>query len=247
MDKKKNFHKLINGTYTYYQEGKAYSEESFRVFHELDENYHVFETETMTRLHTGELLKLEVEYQVNQKFLPEVVTLKKTIGKTLVREVFTCNWTDHYLLYEIVTPDGVKKQKKEISGLYQISTPTVGLSLICTHGRKMNLYGRTRYVFVVSNNNWKYETPIEENDVYLELASNDPIPFTLKGKNLSGKKYNMYKHDSSDCFDEDPVVFYASKYFSIPYLVEIGDDIRIEVNNLSYNEPVNYNENGNKI
>jgi hypothetical protein len=242
--RKGNFHKLINGTYTYYNKGKTYSEESFRVFMEVEEKFHIFESETMTRLHTGELLKLEVEYVLNKKHLPETVTLKKTIGKTLVREVFNCNWTNHFLSYEIHTPQGLRRQKKEMSGLYHISTPTACLSLICTFSRNMNLYGRTRYVYAVSNNTWEFKQPMTEEDFYIELASNDPIPFSLKGKSMSGKKYQMYKHDSSDNINEEPVIFYASKYLGIPYLVQIGEDIRIEINNLNYKEPSKFDDNG---
>lgn len=239
-----NFHKILNGTYTYYQEGRTYSEEAFRVYKELDKDFLIFESETMTRLHTGELLKLEVEYILNNKYLPEEVILKKTIGKTLVNERFLCNWKDHHLTYSIVTPEGRKVQKKEMSGLYHISTPTACLSLVCIYSRNMNIYGRTRYVYAVSQNNWKFEKPIDEEDFYLELANNDPIPFTLKGKSLSGKQYKMYKHDSADCVDENPVVFYASKYYGIPYLVQIGEDIRIEINHLNYDKPVNFDDAG---
>lgn len=227
-----NYIKILQGKYNYTSQNKIYSEENFKIFKEEDRklNY-VFKSEILSRVKTGEFLKIYVTYRVNQHFDPINVEIERLMGQKESFEKFqidpkTKNY--HYILKGI---DSTETYDKIISSRPHIATPSFLTSMLMTNQKRLDPVQRTTYTIVTSNNVWNFEEPFREKTIIAELQSLEPKDIIVNKKSLKATHCKLL-HENQGTSTASGHDIYLSKHFNIPYLGVFSDDLRIEIDHL---------------
>ena len=230
--KNPEYSKIAEGNYSYYLDEKPYSEETFLVYKHPDNETYLFLTEVISRLESGELLRINTSYELSPQYVPLEVIVTKMVGTTTVTETYRYMRVDHKINYLFHSESENKGMDKDVAGNFSISTPAFATSTLCLLQRSLNALGRTKYNMILTPNDWSVKGPLFDEGVYFEQKASGYQKKTIKGKELEGKVYNMFKHDITDNKKEDPLEFFCSKHFNIPYQIKIPGGIRIEINKL---------------
>ena len=230
----KNAEIILDGTYQYFEKDVNYSHENFKLVYLPDEqNYHIY-AEVLSRIETGEFLKILVRYEMNSQFLPEFVRIEKSIGNKYALETYEIDSTNLELKYGFQNSQSTQEYKRAISAKHYITSPAVSTSAIFTLSKKFDATGRTPVILIGSDNEWTYAGPPTEKMVYADFKARDMADFKLRGNALSASLLCLYEHDSSHADLEDPVELYLSKHYSIPYKLSNGD-LKVEISKLKKN------------
>lgn len=225
--------KLIEGKYNYYQNGQSYCEEHFKLFREeKKQGAYTFQVELLSRVETGEFLKVYVDYELNHAFEPKNLRVKRSLGGIKSAERFQVDLKDKKVKYTFTTNDETKEYEKTLSGRFHISAPAFCTSMIMTQAYKIDPVHRTSYDVLSSSNLWTYEGPFEENTIYVELMSLDPKTITIHDKELQASLCNIFAQDKTAKSQGEGYPIYLSKYYQIPYMAEFPDGIKVEIENL---------------
>lgn len=229
-----NVNILLEGSYFYFEKGVNYSQENFKLIQQSDkQNYQVL-SEVLSRIETGEFLKINVLYELNAQFLPLHVRVEKSIGNNYVLETFK---VDHYagqLHYTFQNATTQQEFQRPMSTRHYLSAPSFASSAIFTLSRKFDATGRTPVTFISSPNDWSYQSPPNEKMVYAEWKIKDMDDYKIGESGLTASHLLVYQNDSTNADIEQPVSIYVSKHFGIPYQMTHGDR-EIRVQNLKKN------------
>jgi hypothetical protein len=229
-----NVNILLEGSYFYYEKGVNYSQENFKFIQNSDkQNYQVL-SEVLSRIETGEFLKINVLYEVNAQFLPLHVRIEKSIGNNYSLEDFKVDHHAGQLHYNFQNATAQQEFHRPITTRHYLSAPSFATSTIFTQSRKFDATGRTPVTFISSANDWNYQSPPNEKIVYAEWKIKDMDDFKIGGSDLSASHLLVYQNDSTNADVEQPVSFFVSKHFGIPYQMIHGDR-EIRVQNLKKN------------
>ena len=228
--------KIYRGAYHYLQGEEQFTTEIFEIFQLENASGYILKSETLTRIKSGDFLKLLVTYQINNRFVPIEVTLEKYLGMLKVIETFKTNPKEQKIDYTFVR--GANKVQLEIPapGNFQISTPSAAFSLICVKARKPDFNVRNRYMTVKSDNAWDYHEPPTAEQLYIEVPTNPSMMIYMGEKELNANVYNLYASEDTGTKtkDDKPVVYYLSDHLGIPYKILDSSGLRIEVKNLNF-------------
>jgi hypothetical protein len=225
---------LLEGSYLYYQKDVNYSQENFKLVQLLDQpQFHVY-AEILSRIETGEFLKLTVRYEMNQNFYPVFVRIEKSIGNKYVQEVYKFDAQNQELHYTFQTPKETREFKKPHSSKHYIVCPAFSTAAMFTHTRKFDATGRTPVFLVSASNDWTYQAPPMDRMIFAEFKNRDMEDFRLNNTSLSASHLCLYEHDSSHAGIETPTDIFVSKHYGIPYQLENGDH-KIVIKNLKKN------------
>lgn len=219
----KNIDIILEGSYTYFQKQVNYSQENFKLAHLPDENaYHVY-SEVVSRIETGEFLKILVRYEMTSQFLPSAVRIEKSLGNKYALENYKIDVANLELHYTFQNSQGSQDYKKAVSAKHYIAAPTVSTSALFTLSKKFDATGRTPVILISSDNEWAYEAPPTEKMVFAEFKTRDMADYQLNGNSLSASHLCLYEHDSSHVGQEATTDLFLSKHFSVPYELKHGD------------------------
>lgn len=225
--------KLIEGKYNYYQNGQNYCEEHFKVFREeKSQGTFSFQAELMSRVETGEFLKVFVDYELSHQFEPMNVRIKRSLGGTKSTERFSIDLKDKTLRYSFSGEDGVHEQEKTLTGKHHIATPAFSTSMLMTQSRKIDPVHRTAYDIITSPNLWEYEHPFTESTLHIELMKLEPVTIHVQDHELQATHCNIYEMDKFQNPGAKGYPIYLSKHYQIPYLAEFPNGIRVEIEKL---------------
>lgn len=222
--------KLLEGKYNYFQNGQRYCEENFKVFRE-EKKYgaFTFQAELLSRVSTGEFLKVYVDYELTHNFEPLNARIKRSLGGSKSVERFSVDLKDKTLQYTFTGEKGFEEIKKAVTGRYHISTPAFSTSMLMTEARKIDPVHRTAYNIISSSNVWEYEKPFQESTLYVELMSLEPVTINIHDKEVQASHCNIFETDKFQNPGAEGYPVYLSKYYQIPYLAELPGGIRVEV------------------
>lgn len=221
---------ILEGSYLYFQKEVNYSQENFKlVYLQESQTYQVY-AEILSRIETGEFLKILVRYEMNQHFMPIMCRIEKSIGNKYAQEVYTIDTVNQDLLYTFQNSQTTQEYKRTINAKHYLTSPAVSTSAMFTLTRKFDATGRTPIVLISSENDWTYSGPPTEKIVYGEFKTRD-ADFKLNGNPLSASHLCLYEFDASQAHGETPVDLYLSKHFSVPYELIQGDQ-KIVIKNL---------------
>jgi hypothetical protein len=225
---------LIEGSYLYYQKDHNYSQENFKmVLLPESQSYHIY-AEVLSRIETGEFLKIIVRYEMNQNFLPLMVRIEKSIGNKYAQEIYKIDPVTMELHYTFQNSQSTQEFTRAVNSKHYLTSPAVSTSAIFTLSKKFDASGRTPIVLISSDNEWTYGGPPVEKVVFGEFKSRELSDFRLNGASLSASHLCLYEHDSMHATIEQPVDIYLSKHYSIPYQLVHGDQ-KIVIKNLKRN------------
>ncbi|MES2529125.1 MAG: hypothetical protein V4598_18705 [Bdellovibrionota bacterium] len=229
-----NVNILLEGSYFYYEKGVNYSQENFKFLQTTDkQNYQVL-SEVLSRIETGEFLKINVLYEMNAQFLPLHVRIEKSIGNNYALENFKCDHHAGQLHYTFQTGSTQQEFHRPISSRHYLAAPSFATSCLFTLSKKFDANARTPVVMLSSANDWSYQSPPSEKIIYAEWKIKDMDDFKVGGNELSASHLMVYQNDSTNADIEQPVSFFVSKHFGIPYQMTHGDR-EIRVQNLKKN------------
>lgn len=225
--------KLLEGKYNYFQNGTHYCEEHFKVFREERKRgaFH-FQAELLSRVHTGEFLKVYVDYQLAHNFEPMNVKIRRSLGGMKSLERYNVDLKDKKLRYSFSGPKGSKELEDSIGGRAHIVTPAFCSSMLMTEAHKIDPVHRTAYEVLGSANVWEYEGPYQESTLHIELVSLEPVTIEIHGKELQASHCSIHETDKFQNPGSKGYPVYLSKHYQIPYLAELPDGIRIEIEKL---------------
>jgi hypothetical protein len=226
---------LAEGSYLYFKGENNFSQENFKLvqLHET-EALHIY-AEVLSRLETGEFLKVLVRYEMNASFLPTQVRIEKSIGNKYASELFKVDYATQLLSYQFQNSQGIQDFTKPFNTKHYLASPAFATSAVFTLTKRFDATGRTPITLISSNNDWKYEAPPTEKLVYAEYESREMDDFILNNQHLTASHLKLFDSDSSASVKEPPVELFISKHYAIPYQLLHGD-LKIAIKNLKKNK-----------
>lgn len=215
--------KIYRGAYTYFSGENQYAEETFEVFKEPKDLSINFKSQILSRVSTGELLKIDVDYSVGKDWLPRTIHLTRSLGKQTINELYYYDNSRNVITYRFIDSDGNETTKTTSTPpRFHISTPATCSNFLFILTKKFDINGKNSYTLYSSTNHWSADHDLEQHSVtlYRNGPASDPL---VVGKNvLQGDEYFLLPGViSSDetSKDELPMKLYLSKYITIPYQI----------------------------
>lgn len=225
---------LIEGSYLYFQKEENYSQENFKLIHfPSSQTYHI-QAEILTRMENGEFLKVLVQYEMNNYFYPNFVRIEKSLGNKYAVETYKLDPLARELKYTFQNSNSSQDYSRPFNSTHYLTSPAFSTATIFTLSKKLNVSGRTAVSFLGSDNDWTYEKPPEEKNVYAEFKARDVEDFKINQSKLPANQLCLYEFDSSSKAIEIPVEIFVSKFFGLPYQMIQGDE-KIVVKNMRKN------------
>ncbi len=236
--------KIIDGKYNYFNKGNIYTEEIFNVQREggLQGNL-IFNSEVMSRVHTGEFLKIIVEYEVTKSFEPVNVRIVRQLGAKTSTEEYSINDKTKNYVYSFDN-GGMRPHyyEKIMSHMNHIIAPSFVTSMLMVNHKKIDPVQRTPYQLISSENIWDYQGNFSEKEIYLELMELEPQNIQIDDNDLKATHCKMMQVDDKGTIIDDEQHIWLSKHFNIPYMAKFGNDFEIMVETLK-----NYENRAGKI
>jgi hypothetical protein len=222
---------LFEGSYLYFLGDSNYSQENFKIAQLPDRPvFHVY-SEILSRVETGDFLKLIVRYEMTNNFTPFFVRIEKYVGERHVQETFNVDLHNQELHYSFQTAGSTQEFKRPYSAKHYLTSPSFATAAMFSLSKKIEATGRTAVTMVRSNNEWTCETPPVDKIVYAEFKNRAIDDFKLNNTPLKASHLALYEYDTTQPLSETPVDLYLSKHFAIPYQLVQGD-LRIEIKSL---------------
>ena len=218
--------KVYRGAYAYSHDGNEFAEETFDVIKDSKEMTHTFISQILSRVSTGELLKIDVEFVVGKEWTPKEVTVTKNLGKQTVIEHYLCDTEKNTITYTFTDAEGKKDEVTcSCPPRFTINTPANCCNFIFLLSKKFDINGKNNYTAYSSNNQWVFETPLKQTTLSLHKDNPSSEPIMVGKTSLQGDEYILVTVENDDDNDKkkDNIVLYISKHKSIPY--RITDDI----------------------
>lgn len=224
---------LLEGSYLYFQKDVNYSQENFKLVQMSEsQSYHVY-AEILSRIETGEFLKILVRYEMNQHFIPNMVRIEKSIGNKYAQEIFRLDTSTQELHYTFQNSQMTQEFTKIVNSKHYLTSPAVSTAAMFSLSKKFDATGRTPVVLISSNNDWTYSAPPTEKVIYAEFKTREMQDYKLNNAVLSASHLCLYESDGAHG-ESDAVDLYLSKHFAIPYQLVSGDQ-KINIKNLKRN------------
>ncbi|MBF0362497.1 MAG: hypothetical protein HQK49_15875 [Oligoflexia bacterium] len=228
-----NIHLILKGAFEYIHNKRVFSEENFLVFKNTKDSSLIFDSELLTRLDTGEFLKIYVNYQINKDWVPIEVMIDKQAGKQVAQEYFKMDVKRNILSYHFAINKDKKEFKIQVPPKFQISTINSVTSFAFLSSKKYDPTGKNFYNLLVSDNILDYRTPPKMSYVVVERIGTSVQKLKMGEKTLKAMVFKVNSQDGFDNQSEEPITVWISKYHSIPYLVEAHNDTRIQIKYLN--------------
>lgn len=225
--------KILEGKYFYFKDEVQYSEELFTIYKETKpQGNFIFSSEILSRVSTGEFLKIQVDYELSHQFEPFRIRTKRALGNKQSTEYYRLNSKTKNLTYNFEGLNGKHQFDKIVNGKFHVATPAFLTSALMTQIKKMDSIQRTPYTIVSNNNLWTYEHEFFESEVIIELKSLDQIELNINGNNLSATHCTISDSDTTENEQATTSDFFLSKYFNIPYKAILPEGIEIKIDHL---------------
>jgi hypothetical protein len=229
--------KILEGKYNYFSGGSIYTEENFRVEREGSRKGNLtFYSEVLSRVKTGEFLKIYIEYEVTSSFDPVNVSVVRQLGPKESKENFQYDHKSKAITYIFETEGKKKIFEKIITALPHVAAPCFLTTMIMVNQKKIDPVQRTSYTVLTSKNIWNYESEFTEGEVYIELQDLEPQTIIIDDNKLKATHCKILQIDGNGTIKDLDHTVYLSRHFYIPYLAKFGDDIKIEVDFLKHYE-----------
>lgn len=222
---------LVEGSYLYFDKNVNYSQENFKLVHHVDQQQYHLHAEILSRVETGEFLKILVRYDMSHQFVPLAVRIEKSLGNKYALETYKVDVSSQELHYVFQNTQGGQEFKRPHSAKHYLTSPAFATSALFTLSKKFDATGRTGINLVNAKNVWAYEGPPTDKLIFAEFKSRELADFKLKNTSLSASHLCLYEHDASHAGSEQPVDLFLSKHYALPYQM-IHGDIRVEVEHL---------------
>ncbi len=214
---------VLEGEFNYAEKERNYCNETFKLIHSSESGHYTILSEIFSRMDTGELLKVNVRYEMNQYYVPISVKITRSLGKRFAQESFYLDPTEQVLNYTFQNDTGTQTFTMPATNKHYLTSPAFATSTLFTLSKKFDATGRTSVIFITSKNIWDYEAPPEDQILYADFKTRELTDFKINKTELSAMLLHLYQNDTNSIHPEEPVQMYLSKHFNIPYQMTHGD------------------------
>lgn len=233
-NKSSDFKRLYRGAYEYISDGNNYMEEKFEVFKEKKTLENHYEAELLTRVSTGEVLKVLVSFVINKEWLPQSVMITRTLGSNYVKERFTYTQRRNSLRYSYESPHNIKEETLITPPKFTIQTPSTACSMTFISSKKIDQTAENFYYAYVSPNGSIYKDNIYNKNMVIKRAKLGELTNISIGDTLvSATEYIVYDDLKEDSRARQKMHAYISKHLMIPYKLYIDDKNYIQIKYLN--------------
>ena len=234
--------KIYRGSYEYLNNGRVYAEESFEVFRDNHELTYTFNTEIHSRVATGELLTVTVEYIIGKDYIPKRVEIDKTLGKEHINEIFEANNKVNVVKYFFSNNEESHESQISTPPRYHITSPASCSSLLFILSKKFDTTSKNDYTIISSLNQWEYKSDLVSKSLSMKKLSATPDVVDLDDKKLTGDYYELFNFDNDDNAitgkqkeeDNESIKIFLSKHMAIPYILEGQNNTNIQIKFLNH-------------
>ncbi|MBT4792429.1 MAG: hypothetical protein HON90_12730 [Halobacteriovoraceae bacterium] len=225
--------KILIGKYNYFNSDQIYTQENFYVERiEGRQGELVFHSEVLSRVKNGEFLKINIEYQVSNKFDPMMVKITRRLGEKESTELFQINQKDKTYSYIFKNKQEVSSFERIITSLPHIAAPCFATSMIMVNQKKIDSVQRTPYTLLHSNNIWDYVGEFEEKTIYIEMQKLEQQSIMVNDIDLKATHCKLLSVNKNGSIIDDDHEIFLSKHYFIPYEAIFGKDLRISIETL---------------
>jgi hypothetical protein len=224
--------KIIEGKFNFYNENQRYCEEFFSLYQDASspQGSFTFNSEILSRVETGEFLKIYVDYELSYQFEPINLRIKRSLGAKKSTERYAINQKDKTIQYQFSSKFGSGDHERAINGKFHLASPSFASSFAMTQHKKPDPVHRTPYVSITSPNIWKYEGPFVEGMVHVELVNSEPKTIKLRdGREVQAVHFKIFDEDRLSNPHGEGHDFFISKYYQIPYKAEFKNGLNVEI------------------
>lgn len=229
--------KVYRGAYKYFKGETLYGEEEFEVYKDRKELGMTFFAEIHSRVATGELLTVYMDFTLNKDYIPNKLLIERVLGESAVQEIYDFNPRTNTLDYLFISKKGQDHLQLQVPPKFSISTPTACSSMLFLKTKKEDTTAKNMYAVISSTNQWKCENPPFQQTLVAERAALASESFTIEGQSVQATPYKIYDKtdvDNEEDLDELPAITtQISKHSTIPYLIRSQDGIRIQIKYLN--------------
>jgi hypothetical protein len=211
---------ILEGAYQYFEKDVNFCHESFKLAQFTETKTYCFFAEVLSRLETGEFLKILIRYEMSQNFFPVAVRIEKSMGARYALETYKIDVPNLELLYTFQNSSGAQEFRRAVSAKHYLTAPALCTAGIFTLSKKFDASGRTPVTLIGAENEWSYAGPPADKIVYAELRR-DPEDFTLNGAPLAATHLALFESYAAHG-PEDVVDLFLSKHFAVPYQLRHG-------------------------
>lgn len=227
--------KIYRGAFDYYRGDNIYSEEEFEVWKESQNMTYSIFSKLHSRVATGELLTIYVDYQCTKDFVPENVLVEKALGKELVTEIYNFNKKENLVDYLFISKEGQVHDQINSSPKFHIATPTAASSMLFLRSKKEDTTSKNFYITLQSNNDWKFKELPSFKNITMQRISTTAEDVKINGSTVSATEYKLFEDSNNDEEDYNPAHLnvFMSKHLGIPYSIQSEDGTKILVKYLN--------------
>lgn len=224
---------LLEGSYNYFDNGRKYSEEFFKL--KKEDKHHgnyLLEAESLTRTRTGEFLKISVEYNFSPRYETNFIRVSKNMGPKESSEIVKVNHKERTFIYTFRSNKGKTQQELNYNNYVHLATPCFVTTMLMTQMKKLDPVHRTQYTIYTSPNIWTQENDLQAQDVFVELQELEGVNLKIGGRELNATHCKLLQVDENGSIAEEGQDIYLSKYHSIPYQGIFHNGLTIEIEQL---------------
>lgn len=230
--------KIYRGAYTYFEGDRIYSEEEFEIFKDNKEMTTQFISMSHSRVSTGELLTVRVDFTVNRNWGVKVARVEKNLGKKSVTEEYHFNTATNILSYQLNNGEEVKETSISTPPRFHLSLPATCCSFLFLLSKKFDSNAsKNNYVLYSSMNDWSYVKELQTTNIALQRVENAPEFLHIGEAKLKGDFYQMFEDKSGSGGKKEQFVpklkAFISKHIAIPYLLEDSTGHKIQIKYLN--------------
>jgi hypothetical protein len=215
-----NGYKIYRGAYTYHKGTVMFAEETFEVFRDRKDHSLHFKSEINSRVSTGELLNVKLDYFVNKDFVPQKVLINRSLGQENVAEYFVYDKKKDTIFYEFIENVGTTYRELKTPVKFHISVPNSACSTLFLKSKKFDSSGINYFSIWNSYNQWRFEETPTLRSVIVKKMSSTHENIMIDGHNVQAIHYRLGDSETSPLEVEDNNKFlniHLSKFGAIPY------------------------------
>jgi hypothetical protein len=240
-----DFRKIYRGSFDHVSKaGDVYSEEAFEVYKDERDLSHHFDSQTLSRVASGELLKIRVLYSFSAHWMPMKVVIEKNLGPFITKEEFLIDDKRGVLNYSFKTNGNEFSFERSLPPKFHINTPAACCSMTFLLSKKFDTTAKNFYTLFSSESIWEIsnkEAPLSQRSAVLERISSTSENMTIKKQSLEGLTYKLYDQEDLKRKEQDKtgdfilpfLKVFTSKHVAIPYQIYAINGDHIDINFLN--------------
>ena len=226
--------RVFKGFYDYSVGARSYSKEEFEVYHSSQGSTMSFFSSIYTRMTTGEMLHIYVDYMVSKDFLPYRIMVEKTLGKNRSSEIYQYDKTKNLVNYFFATDEEEKHVNVAVASRFHIATPAAVSSMFFVQNCREGSGEQTFCTLLTGQNKWVFESEPVLKSVILYKPREKMEPVKIGMETVYAHVYRLYENTEGGNLNSPHLNVYMSQHFNIPYMFRSPEGTSVWIKKWEY-------------